>query len=318
MDFTIIIFAVAVLGALAVVFGLVLAIASKVFEVKVDERLPLIQECLAGANCGGCGYPGCAGCAEAMLAGKAPVTACAPAGPENAAKIAAILGMEAPSGEKMVAHVLCNGGTNAKKNFEYRGVSDCLAATKVCGGSVLDCKYGCLGFGSCVAACQFDAIHIGENGAAVVDKDACTNCGACREACPRKLIVEVPYKQKVFVNCSNKDKGAAAAKVCTASCIGCGLCERTCKFDAIHVVNNVAVIDYAKCKNCTMCAKACPKNAIEPIPTAEEKEKFKAAQKAAAERKAAAAKAAAEAAAAAKAAADEAAAKADEAAKDAE
>ena len=297
MDFNIIIFAVAVLGALAVIFGLILAIAAKVFEVKVDERLPLIQECLAGANCGGCGYPGCAGCAEAMLAGKAPVTACAPAGAEGAAKIAAILGMEAPSGEKMVAHVLCNGGTNAKKNFEYRGVNDCLAATKVCGGSVLDCKYGCLGFGSCVAACQFDAIHIGENGAAVVDKEKCTNCGACREACPRKLIVEVPYKQKVFVNCSNKDKGAAAAKVCTASCIGCGLCERTCKFDAIHVVNNVAVIDYTKCKNCTMCAKACPKNAIEPIPTAEEKEKFKAAQKAAAERKAAAAKAAAEAAA---------------------
>ena len=168
----IIVWAVVFLGALAVIFGLVLAIASKVFEVKVDERLPLIQECLAGANCGGCGYPGCAGCAEAMLAGKAPVTACAPAGPENAAKVAAILGMEAPSGEKMVAHVLCNGGTNAKKNFEYRGVSDCLAATKVCGGSVLDCKYGCFGFGSCVAACQFDAIHIGENGAAVVDKDA--------------------------------------------------------------------------------------------------------------------------------------------------
>ncbi|MBE6919761.1 MAG: 4Fe-4S dicluster domain-containing protein [Ruminococcaceae bacterium] len=294
MDFNIIIFAVAVLGALAVIFGLVLAIAAKVFEVKVDERLPLIQECLAGANCGGCGYPGCAGCAEAILAGKAPVTACAPAGPENAAKIAAIMGMEAPSGEKMVAHVLCNGGTNAKKNFEYRGVNDCLAATKVCGGSVLDCKYGCLGFGSCVAACQFDAIHIGENGAAVVDKDACTNCGACREACPRHLIVEVPYSKKVFVNCSNKDKGAAAAKVCAVSCIGCGLCERTCKFDAIHVVNNVAVIDYDKCKGCTMCAKACPKNAIEPIPTAEEKEKFKAAQKAAAERKAAAAKAAAE------------------------
>jgi len=297
MDAMIIVFAVAVLGALAVIFGLVLAIAAKVFEVKVDERLPLIQACLAGANCGGCGYPGCAGCAEAMLAGKAPVTACAPAGAEGAAKIAAILGMEAPSGEKMVAHVLCNGGTNAKKNFEYRGVTDCLAATKVCGGSVLDCKYGCLGFGSCVAACQFDAIHIGENGAAVVDKDACTNCGACREACPRKLIVEVPYKQKVFVNCSNKDKGPAVTKVCAVSCIGCGMCERTCKFDAIHVINNVAVIDYDKCKNCTMCAKACPKNAIEPIPTPEEKEKFKAAQKAAAERKAAAAKAAAEAAA---------------------
>ena len=240
-------------------------------------------------------YPGCGGCAEAILAGKAPVTACAPAGPENAAKIAAIMGMEAPSGDKMVAHVLCNGGCNAKDNFEYRGVKDCLAATKVCGGDAKACRYGCFGFGSCVAACKFDAIHV-ENGVAVVDKEKCTNCGACRAACPHHLIVEVPYKQKVFVNCSNKDKGPAVTKVCANSCIACGMCERTCKFDAIHVENNVAVIDYSKCKNCTMCAKACPKNAIEPIPTPEEKEKFKAAQKAAAEKKAAAAKAAAEAA----------------------
>ncbi len=91
-----IVYAIAVLGVLAIVFGLILAVAAKVFEVEVDPRLPEIQACLAGANCGGCGYPGCGGCAEAILAGKAPVTACAPAGPENAAKIAAIMGMEAP------------------------------------------------------------------------------------------------------------------------------------------------------------------------------------------------------------------------------
>ena len=137
-----IVYAIAVLGVLAIVFGLILAIAAKVFEVEVDPRLPEIQACLAGANCGGCGYPGCGGCAEAILAGKAPVTACAPAGPENAAKIAAIMGMEAPSGDKMVAHVLCNGGCNAKDNFEYRGVKDCLAATKVCGGDAKACRYG--------------------------------------------------------------------------------------------------------------------------------------------------------------------------------
>ena len=289
-----VIYAVLVLGVIAVVFGLILSVAAKAFEVKVDERLPKIQACLAGANCGGCGYPGCAGCAEAILAGKAPVTACAPAGAEGAAKIAEIMGMEAPSGEKQVAHVLCNGGEASVKNFEYVGLHDCVAATKVAGGPTA-CSFGCMGFGTCVAACQFDAIHINEQGVAEVDKEKCTNCGACREACPRKLIVEVPYKQKVFVNCSNKEKGPAVTKVCANSCIACGMCERTCKFDAIHVVNNVAVIDYTKCKNCTMCAKACPRNAIEPIPTPEEKEKFKAAQKAAAERKAAAAKAAAEA-----------------------
>ena len=126
---TTLIWAIVVLGALAIIFGLILAVAAKVFEVEVDPRLPEIQACLAGANCGGCGYPGCGGCAEAILAGKAPVTACAPAGPENAAKIAAIMGLEAPSGDKMVAHVMCNGGCNAKENFEYRGVKDCLAAS---------------------------------------------------------------------------------------------------------------------------------------------------------------------------------------------
>ena len=280
-----IVYAVLVLGVVAVIFGIVLSVAAKVFEVEVDERLPKIQACLAGANCGGCGYPGCGGCAEAILAGKAPVNACAPAGAEGAARIAEIMGMEAPSGEKMVAHVICNGGEAAVKQFDYVGIQDCLAATKVA-GAPLACAFGCLGYGYCVKACQFDAIHIGDKGVAEVDKEKCTDCGACREACPRKLIVEVPYKQKVFVNCANKEKGAAAMKVCANACIGCGLCEKTCKFDAIHVVNNVAVIDYSKCRNCTMCAKACPKNAIEPIPTAEEKEKFKAAQKALAEKKA--------------------------------
>ena len=114
-------------------------------------------------------------------------------------------------------------------------------------------------------------------------------------------MIDAAGPRKPVVMCSNKDKGPVAMKACTTSCIACGMCERTCKFDAIHVVNNVAVIDYAKCKGCTMCAKACPRNAIEPIPTPEEKEKFKAAQKAAAEKKAAAAKAAAEKAAAEKA-----------------
>lgn len=291
-----IVYAVLVLGVTAVIFGLILAFAAKVFEVEVDPRLPQIQSALAGANCGGCGYPGCAGCAEAILNGKAPVNACAPAGAEGAAKIAAIMGVEAGAGEKMVAHVICNGGDDCVKRFDYVGTPSCLAATKVAAGPTA-CQFGCLGFGECVKACQFDAIHINDKGVAEVDPEKCTNCGACREACPRRIIVEVPYKQKVFVNCANKDKGPAVTKVCANSCIACGMCERTCKKDAIHVVNNVAVIDYTKCVNCKMCAKACPKNAIEPIPTPEEKEKFKAAQKAAAERAAAAKKAAAEAAA---------------------
>ena len=292
-----VIYAVLVLGVIAVVFGLILSVAAKAFEVKVDERLPKIQACLAGANCGGCGYPGCAGCAEAILAGKAPVTACAPAGAEGAAKIAEIMGMEAPSGEKQVAHVLCNGGEASVKNFEYVGLHDCVAATKVAGGPTA-CSFGCMGFGTCVAACQFDAIHINEQGVAEVDKEKCTNCGACMKACPRGLITSVPASKKVHVACANQDKGKAAMSVCGNSCIGCGLCEKECKKDAIHVVNGVAVIDYDKCVGCKLCTKVCPRDAILPKATAEEKEKYKAIKKAQAEKAAAAKKAAEEAAAA--------------------
>ena len=290
-----VIYAVLVLGVIAVVFGLILSVAAKAFEVKVDERLPKIQACLAGANCGGCGYPGCAGCAEAILAGKAPVTACAPAGAEGAAKIAEIMGMEAPSGEKQVAHVLCNGGEASVKNFEYVGLHDCVAATKVAGGPTA-CSFGCMGFGTCVAACQFDAIHINAQGVAEVDKEKCTNCGACMKACPRGLITSVPVSKKVHVACANLDKGKAAMSVCGNSCIGCGLCEKECKKDAIHVVNGVAVIDYDKCVGCKLCTKVCPRDAILPKATAEEKEKYKAIKKAQAEKAAAAKKAAEEAA----------------------
>ena len=161
----------------------------------------------------------------------------------------------------MVAHVLCNGGCNAVDKAVYEGLQDCNAAMRVASGPKA-CSFGCMGFGTCVAACQFDAIHINEQGVAEVDKEKCTNCGACRAACPHHLIVEVPYKQKVFVNCSNKDKGPAVTKVCANSCIACGMCERTCKFDAIHVVDGVARVDYDKCKGCGMCAQKCPKKII--------------------------------------------------------
>ena len=285
-------FAVIVLVVLGLAGGIILVLASKFMAVYEDPRIAQITECLAGANCGGCGYPGCAGCAAAILAGEAPVNACAPAGAENAAAIAEIMGQSAPTGERQGAFVRCNGGVNAKKRYDYVGVKDCISATKVAGGP-LECQFGCLGFGSCVNACQFGAMSIGPNGAAVVDPDKCTACMACIKACPRHLIdLEPASEKKVRVACANLDKGKAAMSVCSSSCIGCGLCEKECRKDAIHVVNGVAVVDYDKCIGCKMCTKVCPRDAILPIATAEEKEKYKAVKKAQAE-KAAAAKAAA-------------------------
>ncbi|MBR3641538.1 MAG: 4Fe-4S binding protein, partial [Oscillibacter sp.] len=225
-----------------------------------------------------------------IVAGKAPVNACAPAGPAAAAQVAALMGLEAPEGEQQVAFVHCNGGSEAKHRFSYVGVKDCLSASKV-GAGPLECQFGCLGFGSCVAACNFGAIELTERGVAKVDPDKCTACGACTKACPRHLIELVPVSKKVHVACSNKDTGKKAMTVCANACIGCGMCERECKKDAIHVVNGVAVIDYSKCVSCKLCTKVCPRDVIFPNATPEEKEKYKEIKKAQAEKAAAAKKA---------------------------
>ncbi len=192
-----ILFAVAVLGILGAIFGLVLAVASKIFEVKKDPREEAILGLLAGANCGGCGYPGCGGCAAAILAGEAPVTACAPAGAENAAAIAKIMGMEAPTGERQVAFVRCTGGVNAKKRFDYVGVKDCISATKVAGGP-LECGFGCLGFGSCVPRVPVSA-HVpfgpGGTGRGGPTSATCLSMALALAACPRHLITSSPVSK---------------------------------------------------------------------------------------------------------------------------
>lgn len=294
MDINNIIAAVAVLFIMGIVFAILLGVASKVFAVEVDERVPMVRECLPGANCGGCGYPGCDGLAAAIVEGTAPVDACPVGGAAAAAKVAEVMGVKVEAGERKVAHVYCNGGCNAVDKTKYEGLQDCTAAMRVAGGPKA-CAYGCMGLGSCVKACAFDAMHV-VDGVAKVDEDKCVACGKCVTACPKKLVDMVPVSKKVHVDCVNKDKGPDVIKVCTNGCIGCKMCEKTCKFDAIHVIDGVAQIDYDKCKNCKMCTKVCPKNCIEPIPTEEEKAKFKemqAKQAAAAKAKAEAAKAAA-------------------------
>ena len=292
MDIQNIIYAVAALSIMGLLFAILLGIAAKVFAVEVDERVPLVRECLPGANCGGCGYPGCDGLAAAIVEGKAPVNGCPVGGAAAAEKIAQVMGVEVSSEEPKIAHVHCAGGCKAVDKAKYEGLKDCNAAMRVASGPK-ECAFGCMGLGSCVAECAFDAIHI-VDGKALVDPEKCVACGKCVAVCPKKLIDLVPKSKKVHVNCTNKDKGPVAMKVCEVSCIGCKKCENTCKFDAIHVEGGVARIDYDKCKNCKMCAKACPRSCIEPIPTAEEKEKFNAMMKAQAEKakQAAAAKAA--------------------------
>lgn len=256
-------YAVLVLSVLGCLFGAILAVASRVFAVQKDPRLGEILDALPGANCGGCGFPGCAACAQAILEGSAPVNACPSCVGEKAARIAAVMGVEVQAVERRVAFVRCAGGNRASHKFEkYVGIDDCVAAMKISGNGFLDCSAGCLGLGSCVKACKFDAIHINENGVAEVDQNKCTHCMKCAEACPRHVIVDVPYAADILVPCASKEKGAVAKSNCAVSCISCKLCEKNCPNGAIHVEDNLAIIDYSKCTACGLCASKCPRKTI--------------------------------------------------------
>ncbi len=249
--------------ALGFIFAVILTIASKVFYVPVDETVIKLTEALPGANCGGCGFAGCADYAGALAADPEGVgpNKCPVGGADVAAQLASILGVEAGSSEPQVAVVMCNGNSNAAKTLsEYQGPQTCKFAASLFGG-MSACKYGCLGLGDCTRACNFGAIKICD-GVAVVARELCTGCGACAAACPKHVIRIAPLKNKVVVQCQNADKGAQTLKACKNGCIGCGKCAKVCKFDAITIENNHAFIDPDKCKNCGMCAKECPTKAI--------------------------------------------------------
>lgn len=242
-------------------FGLVLAFAAKIFAVETDERIEQIIEVLPAANCGGCGFTGCAALAEAVVNGKAKTGGCPVGGAEVAKKVADIMGDTAETGARYRAQVMCSGTSAlAKQKYEYQGIGDCISANRLAGGAK-SCPNGCLGLGTCIKNCKFGAIKI-IGGIAAVDYDKCKACGACVTACPKKIIKLIPFDATHWVGCMSVDKGAVTRKYCDVGCIACKLCEKKCEAAAIKVNDMVASIDYSKCTHCAKCESACPRRVI--------------------------------------------------------
>lgn len=251
------------MGGLGALMAAGLGFAANAFQVEKDERIDKIVNILPGANCGACGYAGCAAFAEAVAAGEAPIDGCPVGGDSVAENIAEIMDTVSASTEKDVAQVLCRGGLKETQRIaEYSGIETCKAANMIPGGTKT-CQYGCLGLGDCAFICPFDAIVMNENGLPEIDFDKCTGCGKCAKACPRSVIKMAPANKLNHIRCSSNDPGKVVRKICEVGCIGCGICAKVCPVDAITMEDNLAVIDYEKCINCGLCEEKCPTNAIE-------------------------------------------------------
>lgn len=254
--------AAGMVGGVGLFIGVFLGIAAIKFKVKTDEKEEAVLALLPGNNCGGCGFAGCSGLAAAIAKGEAAVNACPVGGQPVADKIAAVMGVETESGTRKTAFVRCQGDCDKTTlDYEYTGIEDCRMLSFVPNGGAKTCNYGCLGFGSCVKVCPFDAIHV-ENGVAVVDREKCKACGKCIEVCPKHLIELIPYDSKYAVACSSEDKGPVTMKGCTVGCIGCSLCVKACPQGAVKVEAFHAAIDQETCIGCGACVEKCPKKAI--------------------------------------------------------
>ena len=249
------------LGILGALFGIGLAAASKKFKVETDPRLDKIYGLLPGSNCGACGGAGCFGFAESILSGKTKIDKCRVSSDKVKEEIAGILGRELIKDIDKIAVLHCNGGRRVKDKFLYEGIKDCVAANLVLGGQK-ECVFGCLGFASCVKVCPFGALMMSDENLPIVDKNKCRACNKCVEICPKFLFSLIPQSSSVYVACKSHDLGKDTKAVCPVGCIACKLCEKACKFDAIHIIDNLAVIDYNKCTSCAECVKVCPTKTI--------------------------------------------------------
>jgi Na+-translocating ferredoxin:NAD+ oxidoreductase RNF subunit RnfB len=214
----------ALMAGLTFAFGCILALAHRFFRVEEDPRLAEVEALLGGTNCGACGKPGCKPFAEALLTGECKPSQCTVAPPAAIARIAGLLGVDAGETEKRVARLHCAGGSSAVRQLaRYDGVPTCAAAHQSQRGGRA-CAYGCLGYGDCDVACEFDAIRMNAERLPVVDPGRCTACGDCVDACPAGLFSLAPVSWRVTVQCSSPLTGEPARSTCSVACDGCGRC----------------------------------------------------------------------------------------------
>lgn len=266
----ILIYTILTLVVLGVIAAIVLYFVAQKFKVEEDPRVDVVEGMLPGANCGGCGYPGCRGLADALVKSDSMEGLRCPVGGVSVmSRIGEYLGKTPAASDPMIAVVRCAGSCKVRpKTVKYEGASSCLVENAIFAGET-GCSYGCLGKGDCASVCTFGAIKINpETELPEVNPDLCTACGACVKACP-KGIIELrkrgPKDKRIYVSCVNKDKGAKTRKACSVGCIGCGKCVKTCPFEAITLANNVAYIDFNKCRMCRKCVAECPVGAITEV-----------------------------------------------------
>lgn len=261
-----ILFAFLVIAGLGLILGFGLAFADKKLAVTKEEKLVALEEIMPGANCGGCGFAGCAAYAEAVATNKAKVGLCSPGGAELASKMASIMGVEAVVTQKKVAHVFCSSCPQKNgKDYEYDGLSDCNAASILFKG-FNTCKEGCIGLGSCIKVCPVGAIKRNEDKSLYVDRALCIGCGKCEAICPNKVIRLINESQPYTVDCNSIQKGAILRKYCETGCIGCSICQKKFPESGFVVENNLAKFTESNNLEASEGAmNACPRKVIKKV-----------------------------------------------------
>jgi len=257
-----IIYTIISLTGIGIASGVIIYLVSRKFAVNEDTRVSAVEQVLPGTNCGGCGQPGCHAFAlEVVKTGDMARLHCPVGGNAVMKQVASVLGVAAVDKDPYIAIVRCSGSfEHRKKTNVYDGAASCKVAANLYSGDT-GCAYGCLGIGDCVDVCDFGAMYMDvHTGLPVVLEDRCTACNMCVKTCPKDILELWPKgrkNQRIYVACLNEEKGGTARRECAVACSGCAKCFEACRYDAIAMESNLAIIDPEKCKLCMECVDTC-------------------------------------------------------------